>query len=303
MIRVDTRTARRDRSRRRAIGGLAGCAAALLVASAAALVAPAYEGVVAQAFPVPADPTSGGVRPIARTPITTTTEPTEAPDDAQRPTATPAPTGAAPGDGDDPNVADGGADVERGSSGGGVSGASAGAPAGPSPAVPGGGGGTLPPAGGGVTPGGPGVEPGGAGATPPGGTFGDGCEAPGDPVRCEPDVDEPPPSTGDALIDAVNAIRVDAGCAPLDVADGLAAAAQAWADEMAATGTFGYSPAAGTAYGENIAVGIDEPGDVVVAWMNTGAHRANIVNCTHTVAGSGTAVGDDGPVWVATFGD
>lgn len=51
--------------------------------------------------------------------------------------------------------------------------------------------------------------------------------------------------------------------------------------------------------GENIAMGYRDPEDVVRAWMNSPAHRANIVAKDFRVLGVAAAVDDDGDTWWA----
>lgn len=57
------------------------------------------------------------------------------------------------------------------------------------------------------------------------------------------------------------------------------------------------------AAGENIAYGYRTPAQVVQGWMNSPAHRANILNPTYTSSGVAMAYGANGTIfWTQTFG-
>jgi uncharacterized protein YkwD len=116
-----------------------------------------------------------------------------------------------------------------------------------------------------------------------------------------------------ALVSATNAARREAGCAALRVDDGLRAAAQAHADDMARNGYFDHTSRDGTtsseriaeggypdAGGENIAFGYATASEVMKVWMGSPGHRRNIVNCGFTAIGVGYAA--DGDHWVQDFG-
>jgi len=56
------------------------------------------------------------------------------------------------------------------------------------------------------------------------------------------------------------------------------------------------------AYGENIAMGYQNPSEVVAAWMQSPGHRANILNPSFTHVGVGIHSGPaDGPWWTQDF--
>ncbi len=115
----------------------------------------------------------------------------------------------------------------------------------------------------------------------------------------------PPPSCPSTyvqqVVDLINLERVQADLPPLAVDVRLAAAAQDHADYMAAnnamshTGEGGSSPADRAAaagfpmvmLGENVAAGQDSPAAVVIAWMNSPGHRANILHESFRLIGAG----------------
>jgi len=97
----------------------------------------------------------------------------------------------------------------------------------------------------------------------------------------------------------------------------LDAAAQTYANLMAATGHYshtgpdGSSPAdrmatagyAWTLWGENIAFGQDTPNEVMAAWINSPSHRDNMLNGNFRDVGIGAARAADGTIyWVQDFG-
>lgn len=104
-----------------------------------------------------------------------------------------------------------------------------------------------------------------------------------------------------AVVDLINAERVSAGCAPLQVNSKLVVAAQGHSEDMALndffshTGSNGSSPgqriaAQGYSYstwGENIAAGYSTAAAAVNGWMNSSGHRANILNCNFQETGVG----------------
>lgn len=87
---------------------------------------------------------------------------------------------------------------------------------------------------------------------------------------------------------------------------------------MAATGDFGHTTRAGvtmrnrieaagyanwTTIGENIAFGYSTPAEVMVGWMNSPGHRANILNCAFKELGVGVARNSSGTLlWTQNFG-
>lgn len=112
----------------------------------------------------------------------------------------------------------------------------------------------------------------------------------------------PPASTGDDVLDLVNAHRAEAGCGALTLDGALDANSQAWSDAQAAADTMSHSPGAGTTYGENVAVGYPTAADVVAAWMASPGHRDNILNCEYSTTGTGVTADDTGPYWTQQFG-
>jgi uncharacterized protein YkwD len=105
----------------------------------------------------------------------------------------------------------------------------------------------------------------------------------------------------------MNADRAANGLSPLGWHGGLASFAQQWANWMAQNGSLTHqslSPMFGLGLsnvGENILVGPASmsAGAMETAWMNSGGHRANILNGGFTVAGVGMAISADGQIWVA----
>jgi len=107
------------------------------------------------------------------------------------------------------------------------------------------------------------------------------------------------------VLDLVNSERAAAtpACAPLTMNEKLIVAAQGHTQDMAlydffdhtnpdpARATIGMrATAAGYSWsmiGENIAAGHTTPAEVMVGWMNSSGHRANILNCSFTEIGIG----------------
>jgi uncharacterized protein YkwD len=116
-----------------------------------------------------------------------------------------------------------------------------------------------------------------------------------------------------AVVTLTNAQRALFGCAPLTLKKRLTIAAQGHADDMAANGYFDHTSADGTSWsdrirrtgwkkpgGENIAVGFGSAATVLTAWMNSPAHRHNILNCKFRSIGVG--ISSTGSYWVQDFG-
>jgi hypothetical protein len=111
------------------------------------------------------------------------------------------------------------------------------------------------------------------------------------------------PNEGD-IFSAVNAARASAGLPGYAYAGDLAAAARGQAERMAASGELYHNPNLGSEVGgwsrigENVAFAGDwrAAHDVL---MNSPDHRAQILDSGFTQMGVGTAVGDDGTIWVA----
>jgi uncharacterized protein YkwD len=120
-----------------------------------------------------------------------------------------------------------------------------------------------------------------------------------------------------AVVTLTNVYRAAAGCGPLTVDPRLTSAAAAHSADMARRGYFGHDTPEGvtpfdriTGVGyqfsiaaENIAAGQRAPKDVLVAWMNSPGHRANILDCQLTQIGVGYATGGSyGTYWTQSFG-
>lgn len=101
------------------------------------------------------------------------------------------------------------------------------------------------------------------------------------------------PTFAQQVVNLINQERMSYGCQPFNVSPQLGAAALAHSQDMAIndfvshTGSDGSSPGervtrAGYNWrmvAENIAAGQSTPEAVVAAWMSSGDHRANILNC------------------------
>jgi uncharacterized protein YkwD len=103
------------------------------------------------------------------------------------------------------------------------------------------------------------------------------------------------------LINATNSYRTQYGCPAVTLSQQLSSAAESHSQDMALhdffshTGSDGSSPwqrIAATGYeywsaAENIAAGYTTPEAVVQAWMSSGGHRDNILNCALREIGVG----------------
>ncbi len=108
-----------------------------------------------------------------------------------------------------------------------------------------------------------------------------------------------------SIIDLTNVDRAAAGLPALHSSALLAKAAQEKADDMALKGYFAHTSPDGTTpwhwfsavgydfiyAGENLAINYDDSAMVVNAWMNSPAHRANILNPQYTEIGIASARG------------
>jgi uncharacterized protein YkwD len=121
------------------------------------------------------------------------------------------------------------------------------------------------------------------------------------------------------VIVLTNEHRQAAGCAPLAWNAKLGASAQRHADDMASGNYFSHVSRNGARFttrivnagyryraaAENIAAGQMSPEEVVATWMNSPAHRANILNCRLTEIGVGYSYNPHstyGSYWVQNFG-
>jgi uncharacterized protein YkwD len=118
------------------------------------------------------------------------------------------------------------------------------------------------------------------------------------------------------VIALVNAVRLDAGCAPLVHDEGLAEVARAHSADMRDRDFFDHENLAGldpferaeaagltNARAENIAYGQPDPAAVMDDWMESRGHRANILDCELRTLGVGVAEGPGGPWWTQLYGD
>lgn len=107
------------------------------------------------------------------------------------------------------------------------------------------------------------------------------------------------------LVDQTNQTRIASNLPPLTENPLLTAAAQKKANDMAAKGYFAHTSPEGitpwywfqqagykyTYAGENLAVNYSDSNDVTRAWLNSPAHRDNILNSHYTQIGIATAQG------------
>lgn len=102
------------------------------------------------------------------------------------------------------------------------------------------------------------------------------------------------------MLEVVNNYRSDYGIAPLVAHDGLARAAQEWAEQMRDTGVFEHGAWAERiseyyqhwrTIGENLAAGYTSVDAAVRGWMESPGHRDNILNPEFEEAGIGYAEG------------
>ena len=136
-------------------------------------------------------------------------------------------------------------------------------------------------------------------------------------TACFPDVSSSPPSDPyiNALYNAMNQDRANAGLPPLTHSPKLENLAGTWAWQMATDGYLHHQNLGGLlanpdfaafhTLGENILVGPGSysPQQIEAAWMGSAPHRANILNGGFNVVGLGKFVGPDGQVWAtADFG-
>ncbi|MEV7342011.1 CAP domain-containing protein [Streptomyces sp. NPDC093544] len=123
--------------------------------------------------------------------------------------------------------------------------------------------------------------------------------------------------TASEVVALTNAERAAAGLRPLSVDPLLTNAAQAHSDDMVARAFYSHVSPDGTqpwdraaaagstrrTIGENIACGQRSPAEVVLGWMNSPGHRANILKPAFTHIGIGLAGGGKmGTYWTQLFG-
>jgi uncharacterized protein YkwD len=126
-------------------------------------------------------------------------------------------------------------------------------------------------------------------------------------------------STDDALMEdevvhLVNEQRAKAGCEPLTVDPRLEQAAEAHSTDMAERDYFGHTTPEGLTFrdriqsagyanpqtAENIARGQRDAAQVMNSWMDSPAHRENILDCNLSRVGVGLDA--DGMYWTQDFG-
>ncbi|MFI9815165.1 CAP domain-containing protein [Saccharothrix variisporea] len=122
-------------------------------------------------------------------------------------------------------------------------------------------------------------------------------------------------SAADRVVELVNAERANAGCGAVAVDGRAQSAAQSHADDMAARDYYDHVSPEGRDAGdrldaagypwhrvaENIHKGPSSPEDAMRDWMNSPAHRANILDCELRDLGVGVNSGGSGPFWVQVF--
>ncbi|MFD4524430.1 CAP domain-containing protein [Streptomyces sp. NPDC058470] len=123
--------------------------------------------------------------------------------------------------------------------------------------------------------------------------------------------------TASEVVALTNAERTATGLRPLAVDLLLTNAAQAHSDDMVARAFYSHTSPDGTqpwdraaaagstrrSIGENIACGQRSPAEVVLGWMNSPGHRANILKPAFTHLGIGLAGGGRmGTYWTQLFG-
>jgi uncharacterized protein YkwD len=106
-----------------------------------------------------------------------------------------------------------------------------------------------------------------------------------------------------AVLDQINAQRAQSGLSGLLPSPDAMNKAQAWADQLARNGRLSHStlssgmPEGWTKLGENVGRGpsIDA---VFQGFLQSPAHRANLVDAAYNWGGTGVAVAADGTVYV-----
>jgi uncharacterized protein YkwD len=104
----------------------------------------------------------------------------------------------------------------------------------------------------------------------------------------------------ESVMELVNHERVTHGCPSLATNQAVTSAAFEHSRDMAVNGYFAHDTPSGVTpwtrmqnagyaqpAAENIAVGYRTPQEVVAGWMNSPAHRQNILNCSYKAAGVG----------------
>lgn len=128
-----------------------------------------------------------------------------------------------------------------------------------------------------------------------------------------------PDTRGQRLVERMNAVRAERSLPALAVDLRLVRAADVHARDMAGNGVFGHVGSHGsepadrvtdagyewTFVGENVAAGLLDPVRVLGGWMDSRAHRRNVLAERATQVGVGFAEAEDsewGTYWVAVYG-
>lgn len=113
----------------------------------------------------------------------------------------------------------------------------------------------------------------------------------------------PPPisisAEGTKIVSLINEQRVAAGCEAVAVNDTMVAFADDHASWMNNGGGLVHSRLGAPILAENLSQGYTDPQEIVDAWMDSVAHRENILNCSYT----DTGVALSGAFAVQVFGD
>ncbi|NEC92032.1 CAP domain-containing protein [Streptomyces sp. SID12501] len=117
------------------------------------------------------------------------------------------------------------------------------------------------------------------------------------------------------VLQLVNEERAKVGCSAVSANSALQDLAEAFSEDMAARDFFDHTDPDGLSPwdradkagitslgGENIARGQADAAAVMVAWMNSPGHKANILNCDFKTLGVGVHFGSGGPWWTQDFG-
>ena len=116
------------------------------------------------------------------------------------------------------------------------------------------------------------------------------------------------------LLTATNQARAANGCAPVHLEWHLASSAQQHSDDMSEHDYFSHTSLDGRTFdrrihesgysgeelGENIASGFGSANEVETAWMDSPAHRRNILDCSFQNVGIG--YDSQGGYWTVDFG-
>ena len=136
-----------------------------------------------------------------------------------------------------------------------------------------------------------------------------------EPIPTESAAPEVAADQATQVLTLVNQHRSSAGCSPLTLDARLNQAATAHSQDMAANDYFSHTSQDGrnpfqrmesagypSPGAENIAMGYPDAQAVVTGWMNSDGHRTNILNCSLTTMGLGTADSAKGVYWTQVFG-